>query len=253
MDAIQYAKQGRAVMTDRKVLHICPQVSPEAGTIESSLADAGVACQRVSDFYAGMAALVGQGSDSFEAVLVCLPSEADADREFFHIAGRRYRSSPIYVYGVSCDGPTAECPLPAGARRRIDAAEISEMFKTRPPPPSQEPAGEPAAEGSRLDDLLVEEIVRPLTQQPAGASSDAGVDQSQQEQDRFQPEQFDVLRDQTARTRQKPARVPEVPSEDAAAEADSGSLITPEEMRALLGDESIEVDDPDPEAGGDEA
>ena len=247
MDAIQYAKQGREVMTDRKVLHICPQVSPEAGTIESSLADAGVACQRVSDFYAGMAAMVGQGSDSFEAVLVCLRSEADADREFFHIAGRRYRSSPIYVYGVSSDPPTAEFALPAGARRRIDAAEISEIFKTRPPAPSQERTREPAAEGSRLDDLLVEEIVRPLSQQSTGASSDAGVDQSQQEQDKFQAEQFDVPRDHTTRTRQKPARVPEGPSEDAAAEADSGSLITPEEMRALLGDESDQVDDPEAE------
>ena len=88
-------------MTERRLLHIYSQPNPEAERIESALAQVGIGVLRAEDCFAGMAQLVRGGPGAFEALLVCLNGLTREDEEFFQIASRRYRQSPIYLYGAS--------------------------------------------------------------------------------------------------------------------------------------------------------
>ncbi len=231
MDATNNAQRGREVKTDRRILHICVQQSPESDIIESTLAELNVACKRVGDCYAGMAELVGQDPHCYEAVLVALGGLTSADEEFFRIAGRRYRSSPIYVYGPDSGTITAKWAVQAGARRRTDAATIREMFQSRQVTPPESRPAEP--EAARLDDLLVESIARPVERQPAKAEPDQDPADLQQDGEGFQPGEIEVRRSESAHTRQKPQPASATPASVAEG---TGALVTPEELDALLGD-----------------
>ncbi len=150
------------MMTERRLLHIYSRPNPDAERIESTLAEMGIGSVRAEDCFAGLAQLVRGGPGAFEALLVCLNGLTREDEEFFQIASRRYRQSPIYLYGSESSTLTAEQAVQAGARRRIEPGEVSALFPSRHAPQPVEQPPVQAAPPPKLDDLLVDEIVRPL-------------------------------------------------------------------------------------------
>ncbi len=247
-------------MTERRLLHIYSQTNPEAERIESTLAQMGISFVRAEDCFAGMAQLVRRGPGAFEALLVCLNGLTREDEEFFQIASRRYRQSPIYLYGTDSGALTAEQAVQAGARRRIEPREVSALFPSRhaPQPVEQPPVQTPPS--PKLDDFLVDEIVRPLEEKLNAeldkASADPGDDDPTDERDDWEEGEISARRSEAGRLRQRPQSASKGASDSATGSAslehDPASLITPEELQALIGDEAGLDDDPNVTAGEEE-
>ncbi len=235
--------------TDRRVLHICLQSSPETEKIASALAELNVDCQCVADCYAGMAELVRQGPDSFEAVLVCLEGLSLGDREFFQIASRRFRSSAIYVYGSESGEITVSWAVRAGARGAIDPEQLRAMFQQRPVDAPEQSRATREAEPPKLDDLLVEQIVRPLEEEapPPKGNTESGPAEGGDSP----PGEISTGRPKSGRSTPRPQPVT-TPQPDRTAAQDRASLITPEELHALLGDEAGTQDDSNLNVSGDD-
>ncbi len=237
--------------TDRRVLHIYSQPSPETEGIESTLAELNVRCCHATDCYAGMAELVRQGPDGYETVLVSLDGLSPGDKEFFQLVARRFRSSPIHVYGVESGEITAQWAVQAGARRRIEVDELRSMFQPRAVPLPDEEQAEPAPEPVRLDDLLLDQIVRPLEEKSAEALTEAAAERALEAGDDFQPDEIRARRSETSQMRQKPQPAHKA-EPHRTPERDPASLITPEELQALLGDEAGMEDGSNLKVSGDD-
>ena len=198
-------------MTERRLLHIYSQPDPEAERIESTLAQMGIGVLRAEDCFAGMAQLVRGGPGAFEALLVCLNGLTREDQEFFQIASRRYRQSPIYLYGSESGALTAEQAVQAGARRRIEPDEVSALFPSRHMPEPVEPPAVQAATPPRLDDLLVDEIVRPLEDKLNAeldkANAEPGEDDPTEEREDLEAGEIPARRSEASRMRQRPQSV----------------------------------------------
>lgn len=232
---------------DRRVLHICLQPSPEIEEITSTLAEQDVDCRCVADCYAGMAELVRQGPDSFEAVLVCLDGLSPGDREFLQIASRRFRSSAIYVYGLESGEITVSWAVQAGARGTIDAERVRQMFQQRPVDAPEQNRATREAEPPKLDDLLVEQIVRPLEEQAPATKRNTESDFA--EDGDSPPGELGADRIESGQVTPSPQPL-RTPQPDRTAAPDRASLITPEELHALLGDEAGPQDDSNLNASG---
>ncbi len=243
-------------MTERRLLHIYCQANPEAETIESTLAEVGIDFVRAEDCFAGMAQLVRGGPGAFEALLVCLSGLTREDEEFFQIASRRYRQSPIYLYGTESGTLTAEQAVQAGARRRIEPDEVSALFPARHKPEPVEPPAVQSATPPKLDDLLVDEIVRPLEERLNAeldqASVEPGDDDPIEERDDWEAGEIPARRSEASRLRQPPQAASTSASSSAPVEHDPASLITQEELEALIGDEVESGDDSSTSSDGEE-
>ncbi len=244
------------IMTERRLLHIYSHPNPEAERIESALTEMGIDLVRAEDCFAGMAQLVRGGPDAFEALLVCLNGLTREDEEFFQIASRRYRQSPIYLYGTESSALTVEQAVQAGARRQIEPGEVSALFPSRhAPQPVEQPAVR-AATPPKLDDLLVDEIVRPLEERLNAELDKAGANPGDadppDERADLDVGEIPARRSEAGRLRQRPQSVNKGTSGSAPLEHDPASLITPEELQALIGDEAGSGDDPNLTAGGEE-
>ena len=248
------------MMTERRLLHIYSQPNPDAERIESTLAEMGIGLVRAEDCFAGMAQLVRGGPGAFEALLVCLNGRTREDEEFFQIAGRRYRQSPIYLYGTESGALTAEQAVQAGARRRIEPGEVSALFPSRQTPQPVEQPPVQTAPPPKLDDLLVDEIVRPLEEKLNAeldkASVNAGDNDPTEEREDWEAGEIPARRSEASRLRQRPQSVSKGAVGSAPGSAplkhDPASLITPEELQALIGDEAGLGDDPNITADGEE-
>ena len=243
-------------MTERRLLHIYSQPNPETETIETTLAEMGIGLVRAADCFAGMAQLVRGGPGAFEALLVCLDGLTREDEEFFPIASRRYRQSPIYLYGTESSVLTAEQAVQAGARRRIEPGEVSALFPSRHTPEPVEPPPVPSATPPKLDDLLVDEIVRPLEEKLNAelekSSPDPGENDPTDACDDWEAGEIPARRSEASRLRQRPQSVGKGASGSAAVEHDPASLITQEELEALIGDEVELGDNPNTPIDGEE-
>ena len=243
-------------MTERRLLHIYSQTNPEAERIESTLAEMGIGLVRAEDCYSGMAQLVRGGPGAFEALLVCLNGLTREDEEFFQIASRRYRQSPIYLYGTESSTLTAEQAVQAGARRRIEPREVSALFPSRQAPEQVEQPPVQTAPPPKLDDLLVDEIVRPLEEKLNAeldeSSAESGDNDPTGEREDLEAGEIPARRSEASRRRQRPQSASTGASDSAQIERDRSSLITPEELQALIGDEAGLVDDPNVSADGEE-
>lgn len=243
------------MMTERRLLHICSQTDPEAERIESTLAQLSIGCTRAEDCFAGLAQLVREGPGAFEAVLVHLGGLTSDDGEFFQIAGRRYRQSPIYVYGTESGAWGAEQAVQAGARRRIDPGEVAELFPSRHAP-APEPVEQPpvqAATPPKLDDLLVDEIVRPLEEKLNAELDEAEAAGSDGEPaDDHEDAEIPARRAEASRLRQRPQPADHAVPDGTHDKPDPSSLITPEELQALIGDEAGLGGDPNIPTDGEE-
>ncbi len=243
-------------MTERRLLHIYSQPTPEAEKIESRLAEMGIDCVRAEHCFAGMAQLVRGGPGTFEALMVCLDGLTPEEEEFFHIASRRYRQSPIYLYGTESSALTAEQAVQAGARRRIEPGEVSALFPSRHAPEPVEQLPVQAATPPKLDDLLVDEIVRPLEEKLNAeldkASSDSGDGDPTDERDDWEVGEIPARRSEASRLRQRPQSVSTGAPDSNRNEHDPSSLITPEELQALIGDEAALGDDANASTDGEE-
>jgi len=244
------------IMTERRLLHIYSQPNPEAERIESTLAEMGIGLVRAEDCFAGMAQLVRGGPGAFEALLVCLNGRTREDEEFFQIAGRRYRQSPIYLYGTESSALTAQQAVQAGARRRIEPGEVSALFPSRQAPQPVEQSPVQTATRPKLDDLLMDEIVRPLEEKLIAeldeSSAGPGDDDPTDERDELGAGEIPASRSEASRLRQRPQSVSKSASDSAPLKQDPASLITPEELQALIGDEPGLGDDPNVSTGGEE-
>ncbi len=243
-------------MTERRLLHIYSQPNPETETIETTLAEMGIGLVRAADCFAGMAQLVCGGPGAFEALLVCLDGLTREDEEFFQIASRRYRQSPIYLYGTESSVLTAEQAVQAGARRRIEPGEVSALFPSRQTlQPVEQPLVQPAPP-PKLDDLLVDEIVRPLEEKLNAeldkASMNTGDNDPTEEREDWEAGEIPARRSEASRLRQRPQSVSDGASGSAPVKHDPASRITPEELQALIGDEAGLGDDPNITADGEE-
>ena len=243
-------------MTERRLLHIYSEPNPEAERIESTLAEMGIGLVRAEDCFAGMAQLVREGPGAFEALLVCLNGRTREDEEFFQIASRRYRQSPIYLYGTESSTLTAEQAVQAGARRRIEPGEVSALFPSRQTTQPVAPPSVQTAPPPKLDDLLVDEIVRPLEEKLKAeldqANAAPGDNGPAEERDDWEAGEVPARRSDSNRLRQRPQSVSKGKPDSPPVEHDPSSLITPEELEALIGDEAGLGDDPNVTAGGEE-
>ena len=248
------------MMTERRLLHIYSQPNPDAERIESTLAEMGIGWVRAEDCFTGLAQLVRSGPGTFEALLVCLNGLTREDEEFFQIASRRYRQSPIYLYGTESNALTAEQAVQAGARRRIEPGEVSAMFPSRHTPQPVEQPPVQTAPPPKLDDFLVDEIVRPLEEKLNAeldkASVNAGDNDPTEEREDWEAGEIPARRSEASRLRQRPHSVSKGAVGSAPGSAplkhDPASLITPEELQALIGDEAGLGDDPNITADGEE-
>ncbi len=243
-------------MTERHFLHIYSRTNPESERIESTLAEMGVDLARAQDCFAGMAQLVRRGQGAFEALLVCLDGLTLEDEEFFQIASRRYRQSPIYLYGTESSALTAEKAVQAGARGRIEPAEVSELFPSRHKPQPVEQPPEQTAPPPKLDDLLVDEIVKPLEDRLNAeldrVGADPGDNDPTDEGQEWEAGEIPARRSEASRLRQQPQSVSKSASDGAPLQHDPASLITPQELQALIGDQADLGDDSDSSADGEE-
>ncbi len=243
-------------MTERRLLHIYSQPNPEAERIESTLAEMGIGLVRAEDCFAGMAQLVRGGPGAFEALLVCLNGLTREDEEFFQIASRRYRQSPIYLYGTESSALTAEQAVQAGARRRIEPGEVSALFPSRHAPRPVEQPPVLTATPPKLDDLLVDEIVRPLEERLNAeldeSSAKPGDGDPTDKREELGAGEIPARRAEAGRLRQRPQSASKGASGSAPLEHDPASLITPEELQALIGDEAGLGDDPNASTDGEE-
>ncbi len=243
-------------MTERRLLHIYSQPNPDAERIESTLAEMGIGLLRAQDCFTGLAQLVRSGPGAFEALLVCLNGLTREYEEFFQIASRRYRQSPIYLYGTESGALTAEQAVRAGARRRIEPGEVSALFPSRHRPQPVEQPPVQTAPPPKLDDLLVDEIVRPLEERLSAeldeSSADLGDNDPTEKRDDWEAGEIPARRSEASRLRQRPQSVSQGASGSAPVEHDPASLITPEELQALIGDEAGLGDDPNASTHGEE-
>jgi hypothetical protein len=243
-------------MTERRLLHIYSRPDPEADRIKTMLAELGIGLVRAEDCFAGMAQLVREGPGAFEALLVCLDGLTREDEEFFHIASRRHRQSPIYLHGTESGTLTAEQAVQAGARRRIEAGDLTALFPSRHvPAPVAQPPVQPASP-AKLDDLLVDEIVRPLEERLNAELDQSNApppdDKLDDERDDLEPGEIPARRSEASNQRQRPEPISKGAPDNSAAERERSSLVTPEELQALIGDQAGLDDDPNMPGGGEE-
>ena len=243
-------------MTERVLLHIHSQPNPEAEGIESTLAEMGIALVRAEDCFAGMAQLVRGGPGAFEALLVCLNGLTSEDEEFFQIASHRYRKSSIYLYGTESSNLTVEQAVQAGARRRIEPGEVSALFPSRQTSEPVEPPPGQAATPPKLDDLLVDEIVRPLEEKLIAELDNSSATPSDhdpiEERGDWKAGEIPARRSEASRLRQRPQSVSKGASGSAPAGHDPASLITQDELQALIGDQVGSGNDPSVTPDGEE-
>lgn len=203
--------------------------------MEAALAELGVAGVQAGDCYAAMADLVRRGPAAYDAILVALSDLALTDQEFFRLAGHRYRASPIYVYGPPCGEITGTWAVQSGARRSITAADVHALFTTESLAAAPAPGAEVRSGKDRVDDLVVREIIRPLRQASAAAPAPPAPEPTA---DEFQTEDIMSRREASSRLRRQPSAGVAAAVSRPPLELDVGPLLSPEELRALLGDEN---------------
>lgn len=214
-----------------RILHLCADDNAHSRRMKQALAEKELAVETVEDVYAALAQIVRCGAGAFRAVVVDLAALCAGDREFFQLTSRRFCRLPVLVYGASAGDITTDWALAAGARGRLEPTEVTLLDELASSlvgaPPAHGDSGESGA--SRITDVLVEQIVAPENAHTDESVADIRSQRRQVKRVRPQP---------TSKSR---------PDKEGVQPADRGSLLTREEMEALLGDEP--PDDQDPPSG----
>ena len=141
-----------------------------------------------------------------------------------------------------------------GWAQGTDPLHVKRLRKGEPEP--VEPPAVQAATPPRLDDLLVDEIVRPLEDKPNAeldkANAEPVEDDPTEEREDLEAGEIPARRSEASRMRQRPPSVSKGTPDSPPVENDPSSLITPEELQALIGDDVGLGDDPNVTAGGEE-
>ncbi len=218
-----------------RILHIFTHSTVTTEQIEAEVGKMGVSSRQAPDCYAGLAELVREGAEAFDCVVVSLENLSRSDEEFFQIASRRFRSLPVYVYGAESGEITTSWALRVGARGRFDLGVLTDVFEgfgdARPD------VREPVAPQPQLTDILVDELVGPIEGDSASS---------------FSARDIASHREQTGKMRHKPTASGAEKENQPAKASGTPPLLSDEELRALLGDDTVIDDDRDAPAEGEE-
>ena len=230
----------------RRVLHVCPLSLAGSTEIADAIAEAGCQAVPCPDVYRAMARLGAARNNRFCAVVVCVDRMESAEFEFFQLAAKHCRDTPVYVVGSGHTQPKIESALRLGARQAVDADGLAEVLK---PAAIPEPLPQVAPEPDQAEETRVAQPEPPPV--VVGMGDDG---ESTQKDKPAEPEpKGRKKRDRTARVPwlphdDLPQRVPPERDELAVGRSESAPgepeepLLSQEELDALMGDQK--QDDP---------
>ena len=229
----------------RRVLHVRPPSLAGSTEIADAIAEAGCRAVPCPDVYRAMARLGAARNNRFCAVVVCVDLMESAEFEFFQLAAKHYRDTPVYVVGSGYAQPRIESALRLGARQAVEAAELAEVLK---PAAAPEPFPQAAPEPDETEEARTAQPEPP----PVVVTDDDG--ESTQKEKPAEPEP------KSRKKRGRTARVPWLPQDDlpqrvppkrdepaegrpeSAPDEPQKPLLSQEELDALMGDRK--QDDP---------
>ncbi|MCG3138482.1 MAG: hypothetical protein HJJLKODD_02347 [Phycisphaerae bacterium] len=241
----------------RPVLHITLESDRPSQAMSEQLAKLTLAEERRTDCYLGLAEVVRRGVEGWCTVLVNLGGLHPGDQEFLQFMNRRFRALAVYVYGTESSEVTREWAMAAGAREYItpkQLAGIAEQWRMMGEVEGSETVER--LDSSRLTDLLVEEIIRPVESaierpRPSASKPTRLTPLSPV----VTPEEEDLLtqRQRVRRQKQSTPRMtsssPAVPAEEQFSAPELSTLLTEEELRALLSEPIILQEQPGGRSG----
>ena len=144
-----------------RVLHVGAPPELAGGPIADALSRANCEVVDCPDVYRALARVCGCWRDGFVAIVVCLDRLAASQFEFLEIVSHRRGSAPLYVYAGDAARSKIELAVRLGAKEEINAETIEHVLMAASPAASalQEapepengqlaPAAEPACEVAR--------------------------------------------------------------------------------------------------------
>ena len=118
----------------RRVLHVAPRQHDPARQIETALRAAGCEVVSVPDVYRALARIGRLGAEAFSAVVVCVDRLQAEELEFFQLVARHHREIPAHAYGQSHAAARLETAVDLGARRLADPDAVAREFAARNAP-----------------------------------------------------------------------------------------------------------------------
>jgi len=232
------------------ILHIFAQNNSATDIYCHTLAEMQITSDSVLDCYAGLACLVRKGHQAYQAILVDLSDLSRSDCEFFLLVNRRFRTLPVWTYGSPAANLFAEGEIDVVAYRHLEPEELGsrleELVLITAAAARQTETSTPT---SPLTDLLVDQIVQPLEEielQPGG-------EPILQDDSDIKAMDIDKHREQTQSSRQKPKPKERLNTARSPAGAESESLLTEEELEALLGDNPSSQNQVEQQRSGEES
>ncbi len=232
----------------RRVLHVHPPSLAGLTEVAEAIAKADCRVVPCPDAYRAMARLGAPGDGGFLAVVVNVDRLESSEFEFFQLAARHYRGTPVYVCGQQTSKESIDRALRLGARKAVDAETLSEHLTPAAPhesitPPTPEPRPAPDVE-------VVEK------EKPAPSEGDTDTDSDNDTEDepaplkpplrvtpQARPKRAGVARVPWLRYEDAPQRTPPKRGGPSAGKPASAPdepeepLLSPAELDALIGDQ----------------
>ncbi len=219
------------------IVHVVERPTAIGLDFEAPLVQAGFDVQRVVDVYQAAARLVRGGDGDVLAVLVCIDCLDAPELEFFAIAAREWPDLPLYVYGQAMDTRRRDRALALGARAEIDPAHMVDALIERSERAAPVIAADTVATAGTPDQPEVAAEAERDTPDEPDETTEAWIPTPwQPTADRPQR----VPPSRRAAQRQRTGKSEDTPSPHATDRDDA--LLTPQEVSALLSDESNEAD-----------
>lgn len=230
--------------------------------MHAGLREAGCDVEAVPDVYRALARLVSCQPSTFRAIVVCVDRLDVGQFEFFQLASHHRRDTPLYVYAQAHAESKVATALRFGARAAVEPATVHGILPSvatettqpavapptveaaaGPAPPSVEPVTQelaaetgqsaaPPEEPSDSDPAPEEKPVADVTRQPAKQTAQT------KSTVRVPWLRYDDGPQRTPPAKAAPKRAPEPP----ATPEPEPPLLSPEELKALIGEPSGEAE-----------
>ena len=234
-----------------RVLHIRPSKGQSdcVAEMDARLSGSDLSVETNFDVYCGLARTCKAPAGTYLALIVCMDALGTNELEFFSIIARARPRLPIYIYGETATGTRKACALATGAIGATVDDVIRRLGGTRAIEFQTKSVDEPPSP------IAAETIV--TTGESDGGM--LGLDESggSKDEDFSRPVQVPWVSRADTPARERPgdrepsedlSRVEAFESERATVRGLHEPLLTEEELRALIGDESPDVSSDDPDS-----
>ena len=229
----------------QRVLHVAPLEQASAREMAEVIRQSGCEVVAVGDVYRALARLGRMSAGDVAAVIVCLDRLTEAQLEFIQLASRQHRGVPVYVYGQPQARSKIDAAVRLGAAGAVDAARLDRVFsgrgagngRTTDASGADEAVDEPegadlevSTGGRAVEETEPVEAAEPI--EPVAAKS-------------TKPGSGSTVRVPWLRYDDRPQRTPpkkapsKPPTPEPPAEVEP-PLLSPEELEALMGEQSPE-------------